>query len=573
MKNYKYYIKNMYKYFYISQQILVITLILLTTGLGMLVPIIVKLIIDDVFTKQNYDKITFYGISLLIVILTLSIIEFFQNFFISKLGENISKKIRNDVYEKVLELDPQTLRMYNSSNIISLFNNDIAQINSLIVSFTTRFIVQIITLIVIFIVLLLIDVKLTLLSIFTIPVYFLFFSILKLKLRNYAKNRQELFVNLNKNLQEDIQGIEVIQSLKAVLSRTIKFRNLLEDMYDNNIKLYKVSSALGEIASLVAGLADVVVFWAGTLLIKNNQITVGSIFAFSVYIGRLYAPITSLISVNQIFQTALPSLKRVFNFLEKKSLVSEDEDAIEINNNIKKISLKNITLNYGKDLNSVDNVNMDFESGKVIGIVGESGSGKSSISRLLLRFIEPTSGDIFINNTHYRKYIIDSIRDHIGIVPQNTILFSGTIKDNIKFEMNNVEYYKIIESINSASVTFINDLSDGMDTKIGEGGFNISGGEKQRITIARTIIRDYDVLILDEATSSVDNSTRKKIIDNLLEEYKKKIIIIITHKLEDVKNADLLYVMNRGKVVGRGTHEYLLKKNSYYQDLYNIQNN
>lgn len=567
MNNNRYYLKRLFEYFYLPYQIMAAVLIIITTVLSLLAPAITKLIIDEVITKGHYEMLSRLGMVLVGITAIATCFEFVQSYMINRISETISKKMREDIYNKALQLDQQTVKKWSLSNIVSLFNNDINQINILLISFTTRFVVQVITLVLILVCLFMINVKLTLLSLVTIPVYFLCFTLIKSKLLKQSTKKQTIFVELNKHLQEDIGGLEVIQALVAEWYKKSQFCNALDRMFKASLKLSVLNAGLGQVASFVASMGVVIVIWVGASMTQSNAITLGGILAFTMYLGRLYSPILSIVSVNQAMLVARPSLMRVINFLDLESSIQDSEGSVTLEGDIEKIELKDIVVKYDGDKEVLEKVNMTFEGDKFTAIVGESGSGKTTVGKLIMRMINPDSGDICFNGLTYQHYQVSSIRSKIGYAHQSATLFTGSIKENIVFDLQDIEDAQISKAIECVHADFVNQLEQGAEALIGENGFNFSGGEKQRLALGRVLIRENSMLLLDEPTSSVDNITRKTIIDNISSRAYKG-IIMVTHRLEDVVEADMIYVMDKGKVVGTGTHESLLANNQYYQNLY-----
>ena len=516
-------IRRLFPYIKIKEQLLIVFIILLTTIFGLSVPQIIRIIIDDVIYKQNYNMLPLVGTALLIVTIIISFLEYLQTFMLCRISENVSKKIRVQIYNKLTELDYKTRTKINTGTIIALFNNDALQLNGFISTFISGVIAQGIVLSVLIVTMILISIKLTLLSILTVPLYFLFFSFLASKLRGYAEKRQVLISSLNNTLQEDILGMNTIQSFLVQEEKKKYFSNFLNSMFKNNVNLSVVSSLLSQVASLVAGLGNVVVLWFGARMILNHEITIGELIAYTSYIGRLYAPILSLVSMNQTLQSIYPSFKRVFTFLdyEVKDTGMESNNILSDENlNIK---LEDVVVDDGKGNKILDNVNINIDNGKFVAIVGESGAGKTTIGNLICKLITPHNGKILINDIDYEKYSTKELRKRVGFVSQESIIFSGSLKENItllKQDYIDEDIEKIMEDLNCSFVQY---LSEGINTILGDKGYNLSAGEKQRIYLARGFLRNYDVLFLDEPTSALDNVNSANLIKKLWKREKVKL--------------------------------------------------
>lgn len=561
-------LKRIYSYINIGQQFIAIFFISLSTGIGMLIPQVMRIIIDDIHGKKHYDKLTMIGMFLVGLTVLLAITEFIQSFIVSRIGEDTTKKVREKIHSKVIELDGHTLKKYGSANVISLFNNDVSRINSLIVTFSTQFVVQIVMLVAVLITMFILNFKLTLISLVTIPLYFIIFLMFGNKLQGMSMKRQKILVKLNNNLHEDINGINIIQSLNAGKLRQDIFKKDQFIFYKNNILLTALNSFLNQVSSIMSGIGNILVLWIGTYMVIQNEITLGNLVAFTSYLGRIYPCIISIASVNQVFNQVAPSLKRIFDFLDIPSKIVEDVGSQELKGKITSIELSNVYLKYeDEDKFALENVSMKFMPNKITAIVGESGAGKSTVAKALNRLVELYNGKILINGKDYTYYSLESIRSAIGVASQEIRLFNGTIKDNVKLglECDDNKVYKALHKVDA--MKFIEKLEKGINTDIRENGVNISYGEAQRIALARILLRDYDVLVFDEPTSSVDNVTARTIIKNIYDEYKNKIVIIITHRLDDVKFAHYIYVMREGRIVGEGTYEELMLENHYFKQL------
>lgn len=567
----KVFLKRLYGYIDIPQQLVVILFMFISTIFGMSIPQIIRIIVDDVIGNRKFELITTIGVILIIVTVFQGVAEFFQNFFVSRIGELTARKLRDQIYEKISKLDYINRNTYRAGNMISLFNNDVNQVYGLIASFAAGFVAQAILFVVLLVTLLAINVKLTIFSILTVPLYFIFFSFLGWRMRGLANNRQQIYVKLNTILQEDIFGMNTIQNLRATESKKKKFLVVLNNMLKNNVQFAAVNSSLSQVASLVAGFGNVVVLWVGSRMVMHNETSLGQLIAFSSYLGRMYAPILSLVSINQMFQSALPSLKRIFSFLDQTNYITDDKDSVCFDEEFEKIELSNVSVQYANGKKALNNINITIKKGQYIAIVGESGCGKTTITNLLTKMIEPISGNIMINGNDYKKYTIDSLRKIIGIAPQDPVIFTDTVEENITVGLDSIETERVNNVIERAAASFIYSLPQGIKTEIGERGYNLSGGERQRIALARILLRDYKLLLLDEPTSSIDNLTRKELMEGILKERKDKAIVVITHRLDDVKDADVIYVIRDGYIVGSGTHIKLLNECEYYKKLYEAQ--
>lgn len=571
MKDMKTMLVRLYSYINLKQQLIIVAVILLSTLTGMAIPLFIQVFIDDIIGKGKIGLLPLMGLALTIFTLLQSGIEFLQSFVIARIGEQTARRLRGEIYTQAARLDPITRIKYKTGNMISLFNNDVSQVYGFISSFVSGIVAQFLMLVVLTVALLLMNVKLTLLAVLTIPLYFLLFSFLGKRLQLLARIRQQNYAKLNTQMHEDVVGMSTFQLLRATSARIRSFDTLLGGMMKNNISLSLVMSSLSQVASLVAGLGNIVVLWAGTLMVMRQETTVGQLMAFSAYLGRLYGPILSIVSINQMFQTALPSLQRVFTFLDLESRMVDLPDARKLQTPIGNISLVGLSFGHDDGIYVLNDINLTIREGQFTGIVGESGSGKSTIASLLARALEPSEGQITFDGIDYRYYTIDSIRSRFGLSEQNTSLFTGTVRENITIGMEEISEEQVKSGLFQAFAEFAYNLPEKLDTVIDERGGNLSGGERQRLTLSRVLARRYEVLFLDEPTSNLDIVTGSEMISRIREEHVGKTLVIITHRLEDVRQADQIYVMQKGRLVGSGRHRELYAMNEYYRRLFDAQ--
>lgn len=559
-------VKKMLNYVKISSQVLVLVVASISTLLGIAIPLMYAYIIDRVLAVKDI-QLLIRSIVLFVTIMILQVVvSYIQGYIVSYLSEGVGKEIRKDLYNKMIQLDIQSNNEFGAANILSLFNNDIFQVTTFISTSLYNFVLQILTFVVIAILMMCLNIRLTLISFTTVPLFVGLIFVMGRKIRNGAQKRQQSFVDINVQLQEDIKGIVFLQIAKAIEFRKEKFMNLIEHFCKTNIKLSVLSTFTNQMATLLASISEVIVICAGGYMFIQGNITLGVIIAFLNYIGRVFTPIIEVMSINQRMQGAIPSLNRIVEFLEKEPKVVDDPKAIELKEKINSIELRNISLKYNDNSQVLRNINIDFKSECYNALVGASGSGKTSICNIIARFINSSDGEILINHNDIKKYTIASLREKVYVVLQEPIIYRGTLRENILLgeEFLDEQIQKALKM--SCLEQLVNEK--GLDTVIGDNGFSLSGGEIRRISIARALIRDYDVLILDEPTNGIDNLNKRKIIHVLKELSESgKMIIVISHNQEDFIQADKIIIIKDGKVNSVGSHQQLIAENEYYNSI------
>ncbi|MDR7856527.1 ABC transporter ATP-binding protein [Tissierella sp.] len=418
-----------------------------------------------------------------------------------------------------------------------------------------------------------IDLRLTILALLPIPVILL----LMIKIGGLVQKRfrtvQENFAAISDRVQENISGIRVIKSYVQEKDEVHRFDDLNEKMKESNIKMVRVSSILSPMIELCFGISFMISLIYGSNMVKNNVITLGDFIAFNGYLTLIVKPITSIGRVINITQKGLASFKRLDAIFQTKSDITHETGDQSLKEIKGSIEIKNLRFNYpGVEELALKDISFKISEGKTVGIIGKTGSGKTTLVNLLLRLYNVERGKIFIDGQDINDYPLKVLRENIGYVPQDNFLFSSTIKESIQF-FRDIYSDEEIEDATKSSCIYDNiiDFPNGFDTVIGERGVNLSGGQKQRISIARAIVKNPSILILDDALSAVDTKTEESIIDHFKDILIGKTGIIIAHRISAIKHADEIIVMDHGEIVESGTHEELLEKEGAYFEIYEEQ--
>lgn len=416
--------------------------------------------------------------------------------------------------------------------------------------------------------------RLTLMSLLPIPLVVFFMMKIGKLVQKRFKKVQESFASISDRVQENIYGIRVIKSYVQEEDEVNKFEELNESMMDSNLNMVRISSFLSPIIELCFSISFVLNLIIGGNMVLKGTISLGDFIAFNTYLTMIMAPVISIGRVITIFQRGMASYKRLNEIFNVRPEIEDGFKMVE--KTIEgSIVIKNLNFKYpGSDENVLERINLTVPKGHTLGIVGKTGAGKSTLINLLTKLYNVKEGTIFIDGIDINDYSLKTLREGFGYVPQDNFLFSASIKDNITFFKDGYSYKEIeYAAENSCILNTIKSFPDGLDTILGERGVNISGGQKQRISIARAIIKNPAVLVLDDSLSAVDTITEVQILKNFKRIRKNKTAIIISHRISAVENADEIIVLDNGCIMEKGTHEELLEKGGIYYELYTEQQN
>ncbi len=419
------------------------------------------------------------------------------------------------------------------------------------------------------VILLTMNVKLALYAVLTLPLVAFFVWLYAVKVRPLFKNRHQTVAEINGMLQDDFSGIKEIQLFNRLDRESGRVKEKAEEFTSVTMSAFKKSSVVHPFIAFLNQLGTVLVIGAGGVMASRGEIAPGEIVAFLLYLSSLYAPINSIARLNEELQDAIAAGERIFELLDVKSNVSDSPDAIDIGTAEGNIEFKNVSFSYNGSADVLKDFSLKIKKGDTVALVGSTGVGKTTIASLAARFYDPTEGSITLDGRDIRDITISSLHNNISMVLQDVFLFHGTVEENILYGADNATHEDVVTAAAEAGAAdFISELENGYDTIVGERGIRLSGGQKQRIAIARAILRNKPILILDEATSAVDNRTERLIHEAIDKVIENRTTIIIAHRLSTVKNADKIVVIENGGVSEMGTHDELMKKGGAYKKLY-----
>ncbi len=513
----------------------------------------------------------FYLLSVVVVLYIISsVFSYLQSYFLVGISTKISYNLRSRIMDKITSLAMEDVDENKRGDILSRLTNDVDSLQTGITQAFLQMLTAIITIIGVVAMMLYINVWMTLVTIVLIPISFAIILIVTKFSQKYFLKQLTFKGKVNGQIEETFTGHDIIRAFNQEDESIEKFEIDNDNWYDQEWKSQFVSSLTGPIMNFISNFQYVIIAVLGAIFAMQGAIAVGDILAFFQYIENFSRPIQQITRVMNLVQTAMAATERIFEFLE----IDDEENPSEkqITNITESITFENVSFGYTPNEKVIDNLTFSVKKGEKIAIVGETGAGKTTIVKLLMRFYDINKGSIRIDGVDIEEYDKHSLRSIVGMVLQDSWLFSDTITNNIRYGNLDATDEEVVEAAkNVYADNFIRQLPQGYDTELNEDTDNISHGQKQLLTIARTILSKKEILILDEATSSVDTRTEKliqKAMDRLMEN---RTSFIIAHRLSTIKNADKIIVIENGKIIEQGTHEELLAQKGYYYNTLNAQ--
>ena len=583
-KNFKETLKELLSYLkdYKVAMLFVIIFAICSTVFTIVSPKILGNITTEIFSGlmkkiSNVGGIDFTYIkntSLLLVVLYLisALCAGIQGVIMSGVSNDISYKLRNRLCQKINRLPMKYFDSKTHGEVLSIITNDIDTLTQCLNQSITTIITGLATIIGVLIMMISINIPMTIVSILIIPLCMVILNKIVKKSQKYFVIQQEYLGYMNGHVEEIYGGHDIVKAFNGEEKAIDKFSDINNTLYQSAWKSQFLSTTMHPIMQFVGNLGYVVISIFGGYMVIKDKIKVGEIQSFTQYVRNFTQQINQLSQVMSNVQSAVAASERVFEFLKLDEEVISTSKPLSVDNIEGNIEFKNVHFGYTENKTIINDFSAKIRKGQKIAIVGPTGAGKTTIVKLLMRFYDLNSGKILIDGKDMTEFDRRELRRLFGMVLQDTWLFNGTIRDNVRYGKLDASDYDVVEACKTASVDhFIKTLPDGYDMILNEEADNISGGQKQLLTIARVILADPKILILDEATSSVDTRTEiliQEAMDKLMEG---RTSFIIAHRLSTIKNADLILVMNDGDIVEQGSHKTLLKKNGFYAKLYNSQ--
>ncbi len=557
---------------YIRRLMLAVICIIMAAAANLYVPWIIKDMIDKVLADRDLMMLNLIAVGIIVVFFFRGIFYYGQSYLVSYVGERVIIDLRDVIFRKFQRLPMAYYDKHQTGEIMSYITNDVGAVQNALVGQLIDAFTEGSILIGSIVMMFILDWKLTFVTLITVPLVGQAMKIFGRKLKSSSREVQEQLANITALMQESISAERIVKSFVREDYEGVRFHKQNERNFDAKMKNVRQSSLLTPTVEFLAAITVTFILWIGGYEVVTGALTAGSLIAFLTYSVNLANPVKRLSRIYGNLQQAMAAIDRVFGILDLPEPIKDKDDAVELPKIKGHVIVKDVDFSYKKGVPALQDVNLEAMPGQMIAFVGPSGAGKSTIANLLPRFYDIDSGSIQIDGYDIRDVTLGSLRGQIGIVPQETVLFSTTVRENIRYGRLDATDEEVEAASHAANADeFIMQLPDGYDTMIGERGLNLSGGQRQRMAIARAILKNPQILILDEATSALDTESEKIVQAALDKLMVGRTSFVIAHRLSTIFNADQIFVIDHGKIREHGTHEELLRLGGLYSTLYNIQ--
>jgi ATP-binding cassette, subfamily B, multidrug efflux pump len=559
---------------YIRKYKFVLILIFFVIGITSLAnlagPYLISIAIDVFIKTGDIHGLGIMIIVVLILFLVNSVLIWLYSFLLISVSQKTVRNLRKELFDKFQILDIKYFDSRTHGELMSRMTNDIQNISNVMSMGIAQFITSILSVTGVTVMMIILSWQLALVTIGTVPIVFIFISFLGKKVRKHFRRQQEYLGELNGIIEETITGQKVVKAFCREEKELHRFQELNKKLKRASISAQIAAGYMGPSMNMLNNIRFALVSVAGGIFAYNSIVTVGIIAAFLNYSRQFGRPLSQLAQLYNQIQSAIAGAERVFEVIDEKPEITDHEKSLDIETVTGSVEFKNVFFSYTSNNPVLKNISLKAESGRTVALVGPTGAGKTTIVNLITRFYDIESGSIKIDGIEIKDFKIPDLRKKLGIVLQDTFLFSGTVKDNIRYGRLDATFPEIIKAAETADAhKFISHLPEGYDTHLSLEGSNLSEGQKQLIAICRVILADPSILILDEATSSVDTHTEKEIQKAMLHLMKGRTSFIIAHRLSTVRNADKIIVIDKGRIIEQGTHKELLELDGFYAKLHN----
>ncbi|HDM75329.1 MAG TPA: lipid A export permease/ATP-binding protein MsbA [Deltaproteobacteria bacterium] len=563
-------ILNLVKPYWFRMSIAIV-LMAIVGSLSGLTAYLVKPVMDGIFVKKNVIMLKVLPLIVLAVFLVRSLCDWGQRYQMRYVGLKIISDLRQKLYDHIQNMSLSFIERSSTGVLMSRITNDVNLLQGAVSAAITSFLKDSFTMIGLVFVVFYQDWRLASLAILILPGAYLLIDKLGKKMRRYSKKCQQAMGDISSIVQELLRGIRVVKAFNSEEYELKKFDRENERIFKYNMRISVVQGLSSPLMELLGAFGIATIIGYGGYQVIQGQSTPGTFFSFLAALFMLYKPMKRLSKVNNLIQNGLAAANRIYEILDTEPDITNRTGAVELKDVKKGIEFKDVSFSYGEGLVLRD-INISIPAGDVVALVGVSGGGKTTLASLIPRFYDLQEGEILIDGVDLRNFTVDSLRSRIALVNQDPFLFNDTIWNNIAYGNFNKTEEDIISAAKAAyAYDFIVELPAGFDTVVGDRGVSLSGGQKQRICIARAFLKDAPILILDEATSSLDNESEKEVQKSLFNLMKGRTTIIIAHRLSTVINASKIFVISSGKIIEAGSHDQLLKAGGEYSRLYKMQ--
>lgn len=536
------------------------------------VPWIIRNIIDEVLAAKNLVALNWIAFGILVLFFLRGVFSYLQGYLMSYIANRVIIDIRNEVYARVQRLSLRFFDTRKTGSLMSRLTNDIGALQTAIVDNFVNIVKESVILIGSLVGMVILHWRLTLLCIIIVPLVSITIKYFGRKLKKSGHMMQERIADVTSHLQETIGGIRVVKSFFREDYEIARFRQINQASFGAAMKAARQSSQLSPIVEFIAAIAVTAIIWYGGWSVIDGELTAGELIAFLIYAINLANPVRRLSALYGDIQRSMAAGERVFALLDETPDIREKADAIALPALRGDVVFDAVHFRYEPSKEVLSGISFHAEPGQKIALVGPSGSGKSTIANLIPRFYDVTAGAIRIDGHDVRDVTLASLREQIGIVPQDTALFNTTIEENIRYGRLDATDEEVAAAVRAANAEeFVRQLPQGLQTSIGDRGLVLSGGQRQRIAIARALLKDPRILILDEATSALDTESEQLVQAALERLMVGRTAFIIAHRLTTIQDADHILVIDRGRIVESGTHQSLLALHGMYYNLYTLR--
>lgn len=576
-KDVKHTIRRIWNFFKKQKKELYLTflLILISGFLGISVPFLIGKAIDAIFPGKSlveFENLRFIVLVLLSVYILDNLLTFLQEYIVAGIAQRVVYNLREKLFEKLQSLPIMFFDIHTHGEIMSRLTNDIDNVSTTISQTTVQLMVSVVNITGSLVMMIYLSPLMTVASLITVPMVYFMTKFIANKTKLLFREQQKTLGKLNGHIEESIAGIHVVKAFNNEEKVVAQFKEQNDILRDVGVKAQIWSGFIMPLMNVINNFGfGVIAIFGGALAVKG-AISVGTIASFISYSKQFTRPLNELANTFNTLQSGIAGAERVFEILDEEEERKDSPDAIMVKEIKGEVEFKNVTFEYEENEPVLKDISFTVEPGKNIALVGPTGAGKTTIVNLLTGFYDIDKGEILIDGVNIKNYQKDSLRRIFGMVLQDTYLFSGTIKENIKYGKLDATDEEIEKAaVLARADDFINKLPKGYDTYLNEGGTNISQGQRQLLAISRAILSNPSILILDEATSSVDTRTELKIQEAMVKLMENRTTFIIAHRLSTIKDADIIMVIDHGEIVEKGSHEELLERHGHYYNLYQSQ--